>query len=88
MSVTKDANGNWVDAYGTVYYFGDSGVTDNTGNYYPYKDSSESTGFYDSQGNYITVTKNANGEWVDSSGAKYVFGETGVTDEAGNFYPY
>lgn len=88
VSVTKDANGNWVDAYGTVYYFGDSGVTDNTGNYYPYKDSSESTGFYDSQGNYITVTKNANGEWVDSSGAKYVFGETGVTDEAGNFYPY
>jgi len=88
VSVTKDANGNWVDTYGTVYYFGDSGVTDNAGNYYPYKDSSESTGFYDSQGNYITVTKNSNGEWVDSSGAKYTFGETGVTDEAGNFYPY
>ena len=88
VSVTKDTNGNWVDAYGTVYYFGDSGVTDNAGNYYPYKDSSESTGFYDSQGNYITVTKNSNGEWVDSSGAKYTFGETGVTDEAGNFYPY
>lgn len=88
VSVTKDANGNWVDAYGTVYYFGDDGVTDNAGNYYPYKDSSESTGFYDSQGNYITVTKNSNGEWVDSTGAKYVFGETGVTDEAGNFYPY
>ena len=88
VSVTKDANGNWVDSYGTVYYFGDDGVTDNAGNYYPYKDSSESTGFYDSQGNYVTVTKNSNGEWVDSSGAKYVFGETGVTDEAGNFYPY
>lgn len=88
VSVTKDANGNWVDAYGTIYYFGDNGVTDNAGNYYPYKDSSESTGFYDSQGNYITVTKNSNGEWVDSSGAKYTFGETGVTDEAGNFYPY
>lgn len=88
VSVTKDANGNWVDDYGTTYYFGDDGVTDNAGNYYPYKDSSESTGFYDSQGNYITVTKNSNGEWVDSSGAKYVFGETGVTDEAGNFYPY
>lgn len=88
VSVTKDANGNWVDAYGTTYYFGDDGVTDNAGNYYPYKDSSESTGFYDSQGNYITVTKNSNGDWVDSSGAKYVFGETGVTDEAGNFYPY
>lgn len=88
VSVTKDANGNWVDSYGTTYYFGDDGVTDNAGNYYPYKDSSESTGFYDSNGNYITVTKNSNGEWVDSSGAKYVFGETGVTDEAGNFYPY
>lgn len=88
ISVTKDENGNWVDSYGTTYYFGDDGVTDNAGNYYPYKDSSESTGFYDSQGNYITVTKNSNGEWVDSSGAKYVFGETGVTDEAGNFYPY
>ena len=88
ISVTKDANGNWVDSYGTVYYFGDDGVTDNAGNYYPYKDSSETTGFYDDQGNYITVTKNSNGEWVDSSGAKYVFGDDGVTDSAGNFYPY
>lgn len=88
ISVTKDSNGNWVDSYGTVYYFGDSGVTDNAGNYYPYQDSSESTGFYDNNGNYITVTKDANGNWVDTSGAKYTFGDTGVTDEAGNFYPY
>ncbi|MEY8427786.1 hypothetical protein AALA00_08745 [Lachnospiraceae bacterium 46-15] len=88
IPVTKDKNGNWVDAYGTVYYFGDDGVTDNAGNYYPYKDSSEATGFYDDKGNYITVTKDSNGNWVDSSGAKYTFGDDGVTDAAGNFYPY
>ncbi len=88
IPVTKDKNGNWVDAYGTVYYFGDGGVTDNAGNYYPYKDSSEATGFYDDKGNYITVTKDSNGNWVDSSGAKYTFGDDGVTDAAGNFYPY
>ncbi len=110
ITVTKNSSGNWVDAYGTIYYFGDNGVTDNAGNYYPYGSSSstggsstgensgngtggssvggESNGFYDSNGNYVTVIKDANGNWVDSSGNAYTFGETGVTDASGNFYPY
>lgn len=88
ITVTKDANGNWVDAYGTIYYFGDSGVTDNSGNSYPYKSEGESSGFYDASGNYITVTKDANGNWVDGSGVVYDFGDDGVTDSNGNFYKY
>lgn len=88
ISVTKDSNGNWVDSYGTVYYFGENGVTDNAGNYFPYKGTDESNGFYDKDGNYVTVTKDSNGNWVDSAGTVYTFGDTGVTDSSGNFYPY
>ena len=46
------------------------------------------TGFYDDQGNYISVTQDANGNWVDSGGMQYTFGNDGVTDANGNFYPY
>lgn len=88
ITVTKDANGNWVDPYGTVYYFGESGVTDNAGNYHPYTPEGGSNAFYDTNGNYITVTKDANGNWIDSAGTVYYFGDTGVTDASGNFYPY
>ena len=45
-------------------------------------------GFYDDQGNYISVTQDANGNWVDSGGMQYTFGNDGVTDANGNFYPY
>ena len=44
--------------------------------------------FYDDQGNYISVTQDANGNWIDSGGMKYTFGNDGVTDANGNFYPY
>lgn len=113
ITVYKDSNGNWVDNNGIVYTFGQYGVTDNYGNYYPYDGSGGgqgnnggqdnnggqggtgnqgntgvTNGFYDDQGNYITVYQNSNGNWVDSSGMEYTFGNDGVTDSNGNFYPY
>lgn len=33
---TMDENGNWVDSEGNVYIFTDEGVTDSSGNFYPY----------------------------------------------------
>ena len=45
-------------------------------------------GFYDINGNYQTATQDANGNWVDSGGMQYTFGNDGVTDANGNFYPY
>lgn len=44
--------------------------------------------FKDDAGNWITVTMNADGQWVDESGMAYTFGDDGVTDSNGNFYPY
>lgn len=118
ITVYKNSNGNWVDGNGIVYTFGQYGVTDNYGNYYPYSNSGNNNGnsgnnngnngnnnnngnngnngntggstngFYDDQGNYISVTQDANGNWVDSGGMQYTFGNDGVTDANGNFYPY
>lgn len=127
ISVYKNSSGNWVDSNGIVYTFGQYGVTDNYGNYYPYSNNSSgndnnsnnnnnnnsnnnsnnnnsnnnnnnnnnsngntgsTNGFYDDQGNYISVTQDANGNWIDSGGMKYTFGNDGVTDANGNFYPY
>lgn len=48
----------------------------------------DTNGFYDDAGTWITVYKNANGDWVDESGMVYTFGDDGVTDENGVFYPY
>ena len=44
--------------------------------------------FFDDKGNHIYTKQNENGEWVDENGNKYVFGDKGVTDSNGNFYPY
>ena len=129
ISVYKNSSGNWVDSNGIVYTFGQYGVTDNYGNYYPYSNNNSgngnnsnnnnnnnsnnnnsnnnsnnnnnnnnnnnsngntgsTNGFYDDQGNYISVTQDANGNWIDSGGMKYTFGNDGVTDANGYFYPY
>lgn len=48
----------------------------------------DTNGFYDDAGTWITVYKNANGDWVDESGMVYTFGDDGVTDQNGVFYPY
>ena len=37
---------------------------------------------------HIVCTMDENGNWVDSEGNIYTFGEKGVTDSNGNFYPY
>lgn len=115
ITVYKNSNGNWVDSNGIIYTFGQYGVTDNYGNYYPYNgggntggdsnggntgntggnsggntggNTGTTNGFYDDLGNYITVYQDANGNWVDSAGMEYTFGNDGVTDSYGNFYPY
>ena len=48
----------------------------------------DSIGFYDDGGTWITVHKNSQGQWVDESGMTYQFGDDGVTDQNGVFYPY
>ena len=48
----------------------------------------DSNGFYDDGGTWITVHKNSQGQWVDESGMTYQFGDDGVTDQNGVFYPY
>lgn len=48
----------------------------------------DTNGFYDDAGTWVTVYKNPNGDWVDESGMVYIFGDDGVTDEHGVFYPY
>ena len=48
----------------------------------------DTNGFYDDAGTWITVHKNSSGQWVDESGMIYQFGDDGVTDANGNFYPY
>ena len=48
----------------------------------------DTNGFYDDAGTWITVHKNSSGQWVDESGMVYQFGDDGVTDANGNFYPY
>lgn len=48
----------------------------------------DTNGFCDDEGTWITVYKNSSGQWVDESGMVYEFGDEGVTDQNGNFYPY
>lgn len=48
----------------------------------------DTNGFYDDGGTWVTVYKNSSGEWVDESGMVYQFGDDGVTDANGVFYPY
>ena len=90
-------DGSWQDANGIFYTFYENGVKDSNGNEYYYDppangNSSVEVGskadFYDSQGNHIVCTMDENGNWVDSEGNIYTFGEKGVTDSNGNFYPY
>ena len=97
VDVTQMPDGSWQDASGTSYTFYENGVKDSNGNEYYYDppangNSSVEVGskadFYDSQGNHIVCTMDENGNWVDSEGNIYTFGEKGVTDSNGNFYPY
>ena len=97
VDVTQMPDGSWQDANGISYTFYENGVKDSNGNEYYYDppangNSSVEVGskadFYDSQGNHIVCTMDENGNWVDSEGNIYTFGEKGVTDSNGNFYPY
>ena len=97
VDVTQMPDGSWQDANGTSYTFYENGVKDSNGNEYYYDppangNSSVEVGskadFYDTQGNHIICTMDENGNWVDSEGNVYTFGEKGVTDSNGNFYPY
>ena len=88
VTVTKNADGNWVGPDGTIYYITDNSIKDDKGNEHKVSEGAEISGFYKAPDQYVTVTQDANGNWVDSSGVKYTFGDTGVTDEYGNFYPY
>lgn len=97
VDVTQMPDGSWQDANGTSYTFYENGVKDSNGNEYYYDppangNSSVEVGskadFYDTQGNHIICTMDENGNWVDSEGNIYTFGEKGVTDSNGNFYPY
>ena len=97
VDVSQMPDGSWQDANGISYTFYENGVKDSNGNEYYYDppangNSSVEVGskadFYDSQGNHIVCTMDENGNWVDSEGNIYTFGEKGVTDSNGNFYPY
>ncbi|MBR9941353.1 hypothetical protein KE540_14250 [Lachnospiraceae bacterium Marseille-Q4251] len=97
VDVSQMPDGSWQDANGSSYTFYENGVKDSNGNEYYYDppangNSSVEVGskadFYDSQGNHIVCTMDENGNWVDSEGNIYTFGEKGVTDSNGNFYPY
>lgn len=97
VDVSQMPDGSWQDANGISYTFYENGVKDSNGNEYYYDppangNSSVEIGskadFYDSQGNHIVCTMDENGNWVDSEGNIYTFGEKGVTDSNGNFYPY
>ena len=80
-------DGSWQDANGISHTFYENGVKDSNGNEYYYDppangNSSVEVGskadFYDSQGNHIVCTMDENGNWVDSEGNIYTFGEKGV----------
>ena len=97
VDVSQMPDGSWQDANGISYTFYENGVKDSNGNEYYYDppangNSSVEVGskadFYDSQGNHIVCTMDENGNWVDSEGNIYTFGEKGVTDSNGNFNPY
>ena len=97
VDVSQMPDGSWQDANGISYTFYENGVKDSNGNEYYYDppangNSSVEVGskadFYDTQGNHIICTMDENGNWVDSEGNVYTFGEKGVTDSNGNFYPY
>ena len=97
VDVSQMPDGSWQDANGISYTFYENGVKDSNGNEYYYDppangNSSVEVGskadVYDSQGNHIVCTMDENGNWVDSEGNIYTFGEKGVTDSNGNFYPY
>ena len=97
VDVSQMPDGSWQDANGISYTFYENGVKDSNGNEYYYDppangNSSVEVGskadFYASQGNHIVCTMDENGNWVDSEGNIYTFGEKGVTDSNGNFYPY
>ena len=94
-------DGSWRDENGNAYIFLENGVEDENGTSYYYdppqgtasNSTSASDGssdgtivdFYDGNGNYITATQDANGNWVGSDGKTYTFDENGVTDSDGNF---
>ena len=97
VDVTQMPDGSWQDANGTSYTFYENGVKDSNGNEYYYDppangnrsvEVGSKADFYDTQGNHIICTMDENGNWVDSEGNVYTFGEKGVTDSNGNFYPY
>ena len=92
----RDENGNAYiflengvqDENGTQYYY-DPPQGQASGNTASSGSSGSSDGmvidFYDSNGNYITATQDANGNWVGSDGKTYTFDENGATDSDGNF---
>lgn len=92
----RDENGNAYtflengvqDENGTQYYY-DPPQGQAAGNDASSGSSGSSDGmvidFYDSNGNYITATQDANGNWVGSDGKTYTFDERGATDSDGNF---
>lgn len=97
VDVSQLPDGSWQDENGTSYTFYENGVKDSNGNQYYYDPPSNgntsvevgsSADFYDTQGNHIVCTMDENGNWVDSEGNIYIFGEDGVTDSNGNFHPY
>lgn len=102
--VRQNSDGSWVDEKGMSYQFYENRVEDENGTRYYYdapayrsdaSDSGDSASdgndyydFYDKDGNYIRATQDQNGNWVGEDGKTYLFGENGVTDSDGNFYPY
>lgn len=94
-------DGAWRDENGMVYYFYENGVEDKDGNWFYYDppeyrdggtgasaDAGQVADFYDKDGNYITATQDASGNWIGDDGKTYVLSDEGVTDSDGNFVPW
>lgn len=99
--VSQNANGDWVDANGTVYTFLENGVKDSSGNQYYYDppayrddsgvsgtDTGEAVDIYRNDGTYTRLTRDANGNWADSNGITYELREDGAMDSNGEFHPW
>lgn len=99
--VSQNSNGDWVDSNGTVYTFLENGVKDSNGTKYYYDppayrddsgvsgtDTGEAVDLYRKDGTYTRLTKDANGNWVDSNGITYELREDGAMDSNGDFHPW
>jgi len=101
IHVSLNSDEEWADENGKTYTFLEHDILDNEGTLYYYDppearsstgvngtDTGEAVDLYLSDGSFVRLTKDSNGNWADGNGVTYTLGDDGATDSNGNFHPW